>query len=167
MAHILVVNQMLRGPPLFGLDEQGIYALNRLWSTLCGLSLRARITSCYWDLLWTFEEAVLRDRKCWTCWIFPVYSYFFKRLSTFRHLFKRIKNYFLKNLKEWFSWIRQRIKGIWPHWIKAVKELGSRRNLHGRRRKKVQEVPNIYLTRNLYYVQESSFLGRNISWGKT
>ena len=47
MAHILVVNQMLGGPPLFGLDEQGIYALNRLWSTLCGLSLRVRMTSCY------------------------------------------------------------------------------------------------------------------------
>ena len=87
------------GRPSFIL-KQGIYALNRLWSTLCGLSLRARITSCYWDLLWTFEEAVLRDRKCWTGWIFPVYSYFFKRLSTFRHLFKQIKNYFLKNLKE-------------------------------------------------------------------
>lgn len=36
-----------------------------------------------------------------------------------------------------YSWMRKRIQEIFPHWIRAVEELGSRVNLHGRRRKKV------------------------------
>ena len=84
MAHILVVNQMLGGPPLFGLDEQGIYALNRLWSTLCGLSLRARIKSCYWDLLWTFEEAFLRVGNVEQAEYFMFTAFFLERFFTIR-----------------------------------------------------------------------------------
>lgn len=87
------------GRPSFIL-KQGIYALNRLWSTLCGLSLRARITSCYWDLLWTFEEAFLRVGSVEQAEYFLFTAFFFERFFTIRQLFKRIKKYLLKNLKE-------------------------------------------------------------------
>ncbi|KAL9958747.1 hypothetical protein ACROYT_G035803 [Oculina patagonica] len=38
---------------------------------------------------------------------------------------------------ERYSWMRKRIQGIWPHWIRAIEELGLRTTLHGRRRKKI------------------------------
>jgi len=36
-----------------------------------------------------------------------------------------------------YAWIRERIRGTWPHWLTAIEELGQRANLYGTRRKKI------------------------------
>lgn len=103
------------GRPSFIL-KQGIYALNRLWSTLCGLSLRARITSCYWDLLWTFEEAFLRVGSVEQAEYFLFTAFFFWEIFYYQAIIQTNQKVLIEKSKgERFSWISQRIKGIWPH----------------------------------------------------
>ncbi|XP_078364223.1 alpha-1,6-mannosylglycoprotein 6-beta-N-acetylglucosaminyltransferase A-like [Oculina patagonica] len=121
--------------PLFPLCALKVKEFNKTWNQKCHGEKYKVDPSSMCSVLQYLSEV-----QSW-CPVLPWRSH----KNTFDALTKPPKTTIQTNLSvlldkfegERYSWMRNRIQDTWPHWIKAVEELGLRVNLHERKRKKI------------------------------